>query len=35
MGFVLPCYPSAGFHPITGANRTNLTLCGLLYEGLF
>ena len=33
--FALACYPSAGFHPITGSNRTNLTLAGLLYEGLF
>ena len=31
----LACYPSAGFHPITGANRTNLSLAGLVYEGLF
>ena len=35
MAFVLPCYPGAGFHPITGGNRTNLTMAGLLYEGLF
>ena len=33
--FVLPCYAAASFHPITGGNRTNLTLAGLLYEGLF
>lgn len=33
--FVLPCYAQAGFHPITGENRTNLILSGLLYEGLF
>lgn len=33
--FVLSCYPSAGFHPITGQNRTNLTLAPLMYEGLF
>lgn len=33
--FTLPCYPEAGFHPITGANRTNLVLNGLLYEGLY
>ena len=33
--FALACYPEAGFHPITGANRTNLSLCGLMYEGLF
>ena len=33
--FALACYPSAGFHPITGANRTNLSLAGLVYEGLF
>ena len=35
MAFVLPCYPSGGFHPITGTNRTNLTLSPLLYRGLF
>ena len=23
-GFALACYPEAGFHPITGSNRTNL-----------
>lgn len=33
--FALACYPQAGFHPITGANRTNLNLAGLMYEGLF
>ena len=33
--FTLACYSDAGFHPITGANRTNLTLSGLMYEGLF
>lgn len=33
--FALACYPEAGFHPITGGNRTNLTLAGLMYEGLF
>ena len=33
--FVLPCYPSAGFHPITGGSRTNRALAGLMYEGLF
>ena len=33
--FVLPCYPAAGFHPITGTNRLNLTLAPLLYRGLF
>ena len=33
--FALACYPEAGFHPITGGNRTNLALCGLMYEGLF
>ena len=33
--FTLACYPQAGFHPITGANRTNLSLGGLMYEGLF
>lgn len=35
VGFALPCSPSAGFHPITGANRLNLTLAPLLYRGLF
>lgn len=33
--FALPCYPGGGFHPITGANRLNLTLAPLLYRGLF
>lgn len=33
--FQLPCYPEAGFHPFTGANKTNLVLNGLLYEGLY
>lgn len=33
--FALPCYPSGGFHPITGSNRLNLTLAPLLYRGLF
>ncbi len=33
--FALACYPDAGFHPITGTNRTNLSLGGLIYEGLF
>ena len=33
--FALACYPQAGFHPITGGNRTNLSLGGLMYEGLF
>lgn len=33
--FALPCYAAGGFHPITGTNRTNLTLAPLLYEGLF
>lgn len=35
MEFVLPCYPGAGFHPITGRNRLNLTLAPLVYRGLF
>lgn len=34
-GFVLPCYPAGGFHPITGTNRLNLTLAPLMYRGLF
>ena len=33
--FALACYPQSSFHPITGGNRTNLSLGGLLYEGLF
>lgn len=33
--FALACYPQAGFHPITGTNRTNLSLGGLVYEGLY
>ena len=35
MEFVLPCYAQSGFHPISGSNRTNLVLAGLMYEGLF
>ena len=35
LDFVLPCYPGGGFHPITGGNRTNLTLSPLMYRGLF
>ena len=34
-GFALPYSPTAGFHPITGANRLNLTFAPLLYQGLF
>lgn len=33
--FTLPYYPDSGFHPITGSNRTNLALGGLVYEGLY
>lgn len=33
--FTLPCCPDAGFHPITGMNRLNLTLAPLIYRGLF
>lgn len=33
--FALPCYTQAGFHPITGGNRTNLTLAPLMFEGLY
>ena len=33
--FALAWYPGASLHPITGDNRTNLTLGGLLYEGLY
>ena len=35
VGFALPYSPLAGFHPITGANRINLTFAPLLYRGLF
>ena len=35
MEFVLPCYPEAGFHPLTCNNRTNLSLMGLVYDTLF
>ena len=33
--FALAWYPGVSLHPITGDNRTNLTLGGLLYEGLY
>lgn len=33
--FTLACYPGAGFHPISGGNRLNLTLAPLIYQGLF
>lgn len=33
--FALPYYEAASLHPITGENRTNLTVAGLVYEGLF
>ena len=33
--FTLACYPAAGFHPILGMNRTNLSLAGLMYDGLY
>ena len=33
--FALPYYEAASLHPITGENRTNLTVVGLVYEGLF
>ena len=33
--FSLPFYPSASLHPTESANRSNLTLMPLLYEGLF
>ena len=33
--FSLPWYPGASLHPVESANRTNLTLMPLLYEGLF
>ena len=35
LDFILPCYPAAGFHPITGNNRLNLTFAPLVYRGLF
>lgn len=35
MEFALPYDPADGFHPITGANRLNLTMAPLLYRGLF
>lgn len=31
----LPYYPNASLHPITGANRSNLVLASLVYDGLF
>lgn len=31
--FALACYPEAGFHPITGSNRTNLALGGRCMRG--
>jgi len=33
--FALACYPDSSFHPLAGDNRTNLSLGGLIYEGLF
>ena len=33
--FTLPYYPDASLHPITGDNRVNLALAGLVYQGLF
>ena len=33
--FTLAAYPSYSFHPVLAANRANLTLAPLLYEGLF
>lgn len=33
--FSLPCCSGAGFHPVTGSNRLNLTLAPLIYQGLF
>lgn len=33
--FSLPYYSNTSLHPITGTNRTNLTLRSLVYEGLF
>ncbi|MFR8528386.1 MAG: hypothetical protein ACLVDP_15500 [Flavonifractor plautii] len=31
--FALACYPEAGFHPITGSNRTNLALGACCMRG--
>lgn len=33
--FALACYPEGGSHPITGTDRMDLALSGLIYEGLF
>lgn len=33
--FALPYSPNAGFHPISGTNRVNLTLAPLMCRGLF
>lgn len=33
--FALPVFPDSSLHPIQCANRTNLTLLPLMYEGLF
>ena len=33
--FTLAAYPAYSFHPVLAANRANLTLAPLLYEGLF
>ena len=33
--FTLPVFPDFSLHPTLGANRANLTLAPLLYEGLF
>lgn len=33
--FTLPVFPDFSLHPTLGANRANLTLSPLLYEGLF
>ena len=33
--FTLPVFPEFSLHPTLGANRANLTLSPLLYEGLF
>lgn len=35
MVFVLPWYEEAGLHPILGSSRTNLSIGGLLYDGLY
>ena len=35
MEFALACFPSGGFDPIAGTDRTNSVLAGLQYDGLY